>query len=212
MNEEKFKEIVHEKTVRIRELSQQLPVKDEQINGLRGMVKELERTIVAKDQTIQQLKAKKAELSEDIFTAYDERAQLLAYITTQYPSIIKVDLDAPNPDYADVLYIHITTINTQISFHIFKGQLAFLGHVPRMDCHGKFIEPWMSIKAFREGTLEMEWDGHTTEEKWARIRRLIEVQFNYVLDEERSTWYPVEAKNSMKSPKVGVNTSSEENQ
>ena len=192
MNEEKFKEVVSEKSKEIKVLRDQVRIKDEQIQGLRAGVAELLRVVDAKDLTIEQVKRKKAELSDDVFTAYDERARLLAFIASEFPSIIKIDLDAPNPDYSNVLYIILPT-GKQISFHIFKGQLEFLPHVPRMNCHGKFVEPWMDGRAYVEGTTDLEWDKHSTEEKWARLADFIHNQINIpALDEERSAWYPIE--------------------
>ena len=194
MNEEQFAKVISDKARELKELRAQVKIKDEQISGLRHGVTELLRSVEAKDQTILQLKAKKAELSEDVFVAYDERARLLGLISTLYLSIIKVDLDAPNPDYSNVIYILLPT-GQQISFHIYKGQLEFLKHVPRMDCHGKFLEPWMSDQARIQKTTDVEWDLHTTEEKWARLAMLIkhnlDGEFEQVLDNERQAWYPI---------------------
>ena len=214
MNEEQFKDIVSKKSLEIKELRKKVRDQEEQIEGLRSFVKDTSRALLAKEQTITQLKRKKAELSEDVFTAYDERARLLAVLASWFPSIIKVDLDALNPDYSSVLYIQLPT--GQISFHIFKGQLDFLDHVPRMNMHGKFIEPWMETRAQEEGTINVEWDGHSTEEKWLRIRKYVNrSNLTWALDEDRSIWHPTRVINnnlSLNSPKAGLNISFWESQ
>ncbi len=191
MDEEKFKEIVYEKTQELKELRQHLRVKEEQILGLRNKVVNLERQVFQKSQTIIQLKQKKAELSEDVFIAYEQRARLLVYFTIFLPSIIKYDLDAINPDFAYILYIVLPT--GQISFHVWVGHLDFFKHVPMQGYDGKFLR--FEEEALAVGTANLVWDNHTDEEKWKRFSRYCSSHpdlgdLGDEVDTERSDWYP----------------------
>ncbi len=207
MDEEKFKEIIHQKSQELKELRQQVKIKDEQIAGLRSDNLNLGRKLLQFDQTITQMKQKKAELSEDVFIAYEQRARLLEYFTTFLPSVIKYDLDAPNPDFANVLYIVLPCIG-QISFHLWVGHLDFFKEVPRQGFGGKWMEPWggnfMQDKATREGTVDLIWDNHDNLTKWDRFHRYCDShQYQPIvndLDTERSAWY---ATNEVAGAEIG---------
>lgn len=79
---------------------------------------------------------------------YRERAQLVAHLASLYPSTIGVT-DPTAPDWAVVL---INTPVGQMSWHIARSDLDLFDHVP-WDHNG-------------------EWDGHSTDEKYARLREL----------------------------------------
>lgn len=80
-------------------------------------------------------------------TVYRERAHLLALLATHYPSHIQPD--PVEPDWP-VLYLDLPT--GQAAWHIGERDLGLFQHV-RTDVY----EPW---------------DGHTTDEKYARIAEL----------------------------------------
>jgi hypothetical protein len=83
---------------------------------------------------------------------YTERANLLAYLATQFPAAIAFN-DPDEPDWA-VLYLE--TPRGQMSWHLAPWDLGlFSGHVHVMDSE------------------EIVWDGHTTEEKYGRLRLLV---------------------------------------
>lgn len=77
--------------------------------------------------------------------AYRERAQLLALLAAIYPSHMQPD--PAEPDWP-VLYLALTT--GQATWHIAPDDLELFGHVRR--------------------DLREAWDGHTTEEKYRRVR------------------------------------------
>jgi hypothetical protein len=79
--------------------------------------------------------------------AYGERAHLVAYLAACYPSAID-DGDDHDPDWP---VIAITTPSGQMTWHIALGDLDAFDHIPGGS---------------------VEWDGHTTEEKYRRLARL----------------------------------------
>lgn len=85
--------------------------------------------------------------------AYTERAHFVALLAGVYPSHIGYS-DPSAPEYAVVL---IEAPTGQMSWHIAPGDLHLFRHV----------QPTTSISR--------PWDGHTTAEKYARIRRLTEI-------------------------------------
>jgi hypothetical protein len=78
----------------------------------------------------------------DLDNVYRERQHLVAHLAAIYPSVITSEDD----DWS-IVYIQIPT--GQISWHIGKSDMDLFKHVENDD----------SIK----------WDGHTTEEKYARL-------------------------------------------
>lgn len=86
-------------------------------------------------------------------TAYRERAHLLAWLAFLYPSVV-----APAPDIEDpgwqVLYL--TAGGNQMSWHIAPADTALFDHVEHVT----------------DDDPRAQWDGHSTEEKYWRIRAL----------------------------------------
>jgi hypothetical protein len=84
---------------------------------------------------------------------YRERAHLVAYLSTQYPSVIAYN-DPKEPDWP---VVYVTTPAGQMSWHIAESDLDLFEHVPR-DGLGVNAGP--------------EWDGHSTIEKYRRLNLL----------------------------------------
>lgn len=84
-------------------------------------------------------------------SVYRERAHLVALMATAYPSHIGAT-DPAEPDWKVVV---IDTPAGQMSWHISPDDLDLFRHVrpTRPD--------------------DAPWDGHSTDEKYARVRRLI---------------------------------------
>lgn len=82
-------------------------------------------------------------------SVYRERAHLVAYLTSEHPSTIGYT-DPAEPDWAVVT---IETPQGQMSWHVAPDDMDLFGHVPRE-------------------APKRPWDGHSTEEKYARLRRL----------------------------------------
>jgi hypothetical protein len=90
-----------------------------------------------------------AEASRD--SAYRERAHLIALLTALYPSHIGYT-DPSAPDWAVII---IEAPTGQLSWHIAPDDMDLFSHVQdtnRIICRG--------------------WDGHTTDQKYERIRAL----------------------------------------
>lgn len=85
------------------------------------------------------------QLAEQLRAVYRERAQLVAYVAALHPSVM-----AEDPDEPGWLVCYIETRSGQWSWHIAPEDLDLFAHVP----HG-----------------QATWDGHTTEEKYRRIRQ-----------------------------------------
>jgi hypothetical protein len=81
-------------------------------------------------------------------SVYRERAHLVAHLAAIYPSVIGYD-DPTEPDWA---VVYVKTVQGQMSWHISPDDMDLFTHVPR----GGVIT----------------FDGHTTEEKYERLRRL----------------------------------------
>lgn len=93
-----------------------------------------------------------AEVFNDALNAaYRERAQLVALLAALYPSHIGYN-DPNEPEWA-VVTIEVAT--GQLTWHVAPDDMPLFSHVQRTTriCRG--------------------WDGHTTEEKYERIRGLI---------------------------------------
>jgi hypothetical protein len=85
--------------------------------------------------------------------AYRERAHLLAWLATHYPAIMVPALDLPEAGW---WLLYITAPTGQLSWHISPRDAGLLAHVQR-------VEP---------DDPRAQWDGHTTEQKYDRIRAL----------------------------------------
>ena len=83
---------------------------------------------------------------------YRERAHLVALLASTWQSALHIDPTSP-PPAAAVLYLN--TPCGQLSWHVVADDLDLLAHVERAELHQTQL-----------------WDGHTTEEKFRRIREL----------------------------------------
>lgn len=79
---------------------------------------------------------------------YRERAALVAYLAAVHPAAIGTD-----PAQPDWPVVYVDTPAGQMSWHISRDDLDLFPHVP----------------AYRPAP---EWDGHTTEQKYDRLRIL----------------------------------------
>lgn len=79
-----------------------------------------------------------------------ERAHLVAYLASQHTALISY----ADPDEPDWPVIYISTAEGQMSWHLSEDDLDLFGPIP-------FVGP-----------DKVTWDGHTTEEKYARLDRL----------------------------------------
>ncbi|WP_149563198.1 hypothetical protein [Streptomyces cacaoi] len=86
--------------------------------------------------------------------AYRERAQLLAWLATLVPAVITPATDV-DEDGWQLLYLH--TAVGQLSWHIHPRDAELFAHVE----HVPTDDP------------RAQWDGHTTDEKYQRIRGLV---------------------------------------
>jgi DNA-binding CsgD family transcriptional regulator len=85
--------------------------------------------------------------------AYRERAHLLAWLATHYPAVIA---PAPDVDEPGWQLLYLTAPTGQLSWHIAPRDASLFAHVQRVTT----THP------------RAQWDGHTTEEKYERIRLL----------------------------------------
>lgn len=86
-----------------------------------------------------------------IDNAYEERNRLVALLAAFYPAVVdKTAIEGWDPSWHNCVYID--TMEGQLSWHFHDRESELFAHIPR----GK-----------------AEWDGHTTEEKYHRIERLI---------------------------------------
>ena len=83
---------------------------------------------------------------------YRERAHLVANLAAQYPSV----LAHSDPDEPDWPVLTLDTPAGQLTWHINASDVDLFGRVPVVDA----ADP------------RAAWDGHTTEEKYARLRAL----------------------------------------
>ncbi|MFB4276053.1 hypothetical protein ACBJ59_12215 [Nonomuraea sp. MTCD27] len=82
---------------------------------------------------------------------YRERAHLVAYLATKFPAAIAYS----DPDEPDWPVIYITTPHGQMSWHVAPDDLDLFPHVPMLEVDAGPV-----------------WDGHTTDEKYERLRAL----------------------------------------
>lgn len=81
-------------------------------------------------------------------SVYRERAHLVAHLAAIYPSVIGYN-DPSEPDWA---VVYVKSPEGQLSWHVSPDDMDLFGHVQRGDV--------------------ITWDGHSTEEKYARLDRL----------------------------------------
>lgn len=96
----------------------------------------------------------------DVRPIYSERAALVAYLAAHFPAVVSRN-DPECPEY-DVLYVdasaELGAEAGQLTWHIHPDDLEHLmAHVRR-------VEPT---------DARAQWDGHTTEEKYRRVAKLI---------------------------------------
>ncbi|MDX2667415.1 hypothetical protein [Streptomyces stelliscabiei] len=86
--------------------------------------------------------------------AYRERAQLLAWLAAHHEAVLAPALEIDDADGWHLLYLHAG--GHQLSWHIAPRDAELFAHVEHVD----FADP------------RATWDGHTTDEKYERIRTL----------------------------------------
>jgi len=83
--------------------------------------------------------------------AYNERNRLVAFLTTMYPSGIAVTpIEGWDPEWYNCVYVEFPW--GQASWHIHDSELHLFSHLKK---------------------YEKPWDGHTTEEKYAKIEQYV---------------------------------------
>jgi hypothetical protein len=85
--------------------------------------------------------------------AYRERAQLLALLARHYPAVITGAPDVDEPGWT-LLVLDLPT--GQAAWHQHPRDISFFNHVPDVPADDPRVQ----------------WDGHTTEEKYRRIAEL----------------------------------------
>jgi hypothetical protein len=86
----------------------------------------------------------------DLDAVYAERDKLVAFLSRCYPSFL-----APAPDAVAgfTWIVYVETHEGQLSWHVHDDELSWFAHLPRRE-----TGEW--------------WDGHATDEKYARLARL----------------------------------------
>lgn len=105
---------------------------------------------------VAKLQQKLADLAKERDYVYFERNNLVSLLSTIYPSCLGVDTSQKDKQWQNVVYIE--TPEGQMSWHFEVKLLPMFSHL-----------------VFKEGEL---WDGHTTEEKYERLARLIKTNKN----------------------------------
>lgn len=114
-----------------------------------------ETTVTVPEQTAQALTALGWTAPGDLdalTNAYRERAQLVAHLASLYPAVFAYS-DPNTPGWPVVT---ITTPAGQMSWHIAPADFNLFDHVP----------------AAEPDDPRAQWDGHTTEQKYARLAAL----------------------------------------
>lgn len=146
----------------------QSPDWDESIRRLEARIeqKNLEDSLVTDEVTpmeamveipvseLKKVREQLAAVTEERDGAYTERAQLLAWISGMYRAYISPALDVEDEGWS-ILTIH--TMMGQLTWHIAPKDLGLFNHIPRMSA----------------GSEAVKWDGHTTDEKYERIARIV---------------------------------------
>lgn len=116
---------------------------------------------------------------EPVTQAYWERTQLLLVLSKIFPSWLykqKEDEEGYDPDFSTILFMDIPTkpletkygdtegcvmktISNQASWHLYNHDLPLFDHLH-----------------YRDGYGHSGWDGHTTEEKYKRLREWVKWQ------------------------------------
>jgi hypothetical protein len=106
-------------------------------------------------------------MTDDALTAvYRERAHLVAHLAAQHPALIaETDDDWP--------IIFIETPAGQLSWHLNRADLDLFGHVERVE------------EGDERGAC---WDGHSTAEKYERLRALTADRAEQEAGQALPTW------------------------
>jgi hypothetical protein len=99
--------------------------------------------------------------------AYRERAQLLAWLAAIHPAVLASAPDVAEPGW-QILYL--TAGGHQLSWHIHPRDAELFAHVEQVAAD----DP------------RAQWDGHTTDEKYQRIRALSFGQLRGSTDVQRN--------------------------
>jgi hypothetical protein len=112
------------------------------------------KTLLARRTETLRTRAERAEAERD--GAYRERAHLLAWLAALHPrnAVLAPSLDIDDEDGWHLLFL--TVAGRQMSWHIAPRDVELFTHVERVE----FADP------------RAAWDGHTTDEKYERIRTL----------------------------------------
>jgi hypothetical protein len=86
--------------------------------------------------------------------AYNERAHLLAWLASIHPAVLASAPDVSEPGW-QILYL--TAGGLQLSWHIAPGDAELFTHVEQVSTDDQ----------------RAQWDGHTTEQKYERIRTAV---------------------------------------
>lgn len=89
-------------------------------------------------------------------SVYRERAELIALVASMYPAVMAYS-DPAEPDWP---VIYVETPSGQLSWHLSKDDLPLFPHVQVVEAYD----------------ARARWDGHTTEEKYRRVRSLAQAQ------------------------------------
>ncbi|MDX3069874.1 hypothetical protein PV518_48505 [Streptomyces sp. ND04-05B] len=108
--------------------------------------------------------AEKAEAERD--GAYRERAHLLAWLAVRHEAVLAPAPDVEEPGW-QILYLYATA--WQMSWHISPRDAELFDHVERVAADHP----------------RAQWDGHTTEQKYAHIRNYVRALHRSALDEPK---------------------------
>lgn len=123
-----------------------------------GHVLVMRSAVALRDAEIERLRELVTKIEAERDGTYRERARLVAFLAACYPSEI---IEQPGKFADEWPVIYVTGPTGQLSWHLSRADLDLFGHVQRF------------IDVRRVGDEEPRWDGHTTEEKYERLARLI---------------------------------------
>ncbi|WP_237310421.1 hypothetical protein [Streptomyces sp. AMCC400023] len=98
--------------------------------------------------------------------AYRERAHLLAWLAARYEAVLAPAPDVEEPGW-QILYLYATA--WQMSWHIAPRDAELFDHVERVTADHP----------------RAQWDGHTTEQKYAHMRNYVRALHRSALDEPK---------------------------
>jgi hypothetical protein len=89
----------------------------------------------------------------DLTAAYRERAHLLAWLASLHPAVIAPAPDVEEPGW-QILYLASSPAGWQLTWHIAPADADLFTKVEHVP-----VDDWRA-----------QWDGHTTKQKYARLR------------------------------------------